>query len=104
MQVNEAVIGKFITTKRLSTYSDFSEYEQNLIKSKEYYVPQTRSHAPAWECIREFDSVNKCFFVCRVEVCIPTETVGTRVGLESDGSASAVYGTEVSVSGLLEVA
>ena len=37
--MNEAVIGKFITTKRLSTYSDFSEYEQNLIKSKEYYVP-----------------------------------------------------------------
>ncbi len=44
---------------------------------------QTRSHAPAWECIREFDSVNKCFFVCRVEVCIPTETVGTREGLKS---------------------
>ena len=37
--MNEAVISKFITTKRLSTYNDFSEYEQNLIKSKEYYVP-----------------------------------------------------------------
>ena len=77
---------------------------------------QTRSHAPAWECIREFDSVNKCFFVCRVEVCtpralpplwsgrIPTETVGTRVGLESDGSASAVYGTKVVASEMLKVA
>ena len=73
---------------------------------------QARSHAPAWECIREVSDINKLFSSYKVEVCIPTETVGMRVGLESDGSASAVYGTapegihfdKVSVSGMLEVA
>jgi len=39
MQVNERNINKFITSKRLSSYTNIGEYESNLQQSKEYYIP-----------------------------------------------------------------
>ena len=43
------------------------------------WKPESRSQRPRWECIPEFGGLEKCFSVCRGDVCIPTETVGTRV-------------------------
>jgi len=37
--VKEIIINKFITTKRLSTYDDFDDYELNIKMSKDYYIP-----------------------------------------------------------------
>lgn len=37
--MNEVVINKFITSKRLSTYNNLDGYELNLKQSKEYYIP-----------------------------------------------------------------
>jgi len=37
--VNDRNINKFITSKRLSTYTNIGEYELNLKQSKEYYIP-----------------------------------------------------------------